>query len=108
MHHPSVYGLIADWVIFCTNKSRERFQRMRTPALTLSESRRETSRLEAELKAYGMAHSLGGNEPVSPVWIALVTTPGAESDAHNPRRPGFLHNFHKIFRLCSVYLREEG
>lgn len=77
MHHPSVYGWIADWVIFCTNKSRERFQRMRTPALTLSESRRETSRLEAELKAYGMAHSLGGNEPVSPVWIALVTTPGA-------------------------------
>lgn len=44
-----------------------------TLEVELAQTKGEVSRLEAELKAYGMAYSLGGSKPVSVVWIIAAT-----------------------------------
>jgi len=54
-------------------QEQEFSQQKHTLELEVSQAKGEVSRLEAELKAYGMTYSLGGDKPVSPVWIILVT-----------------------------------
>lgn len=54
-------------------REQEFSQQKHTLELEVSQAKGEVSRLEAQLTAYSMTYSLGGNKPVSPVWIILVT-----------------------------------
>lgn len=56
-----------------TGEKDELVEQKHTLELEISQAKGEVSRLEAELKAYGMAYSLGGERPVSLVWIVLAT-----------------------------------